>query len=98
MEVAKVVSTQDVKIQGVTVTVSPNPFSEKTTFTIAGWAGKQPKLLLYDLQGRLLQEVLFNNAQLELHKNQLSSGMYFYRIEADGKSLDAGKIIVERID
>ncbi|NJK83847.1 MAG: T9SS type A sorting domain-containing protein [Saprospiraceae bacterium] len=41
---------------------------------------------------------MFNNAQLELHKNQLSSGMYFYRIEADGKSLDAGKIIVERID
>ncbi|NJK83846.1 MAG: hypothetical protein HC912_08575 [Saprospiraceae bacterium] len=48
VEVAKVVSTQDVKIQGLTVTVSPNPFSEKTTFTIAGWAGKQPKLLLYD--------------------------------------------------
>lgn len=95
VEVAKVVSTQDAKIQGVTVSIAPNPFSEKTTFTVQGWTGKQPKLLLYDLQGRLLQEALFSNAQLELYKNQLSSGMYFYRIEADGKSLDSGKIIVE---
>ncbi|MEM6697867.1 MAG: hypothetical protein AAF599_05700, partial [Bacteroidota bacterium] len=37
-----IVSTNDPQVEGVSVTVGPNPFAETTLFTIDGWNGQVP--------------------------------------------------------
>ena len=90
-----IVSTNDPQVEGVNVTVGPNPFAETSLFTIEGWNGAIPRIHLFDATGKLLQQQQFQGSKLLFNKAQLSRGVYFYQIEADGVLLSDGKLLIQ---
>ncbi|MFH1861713.1 MAG: T9SS type A sorting domain-containing protein, partial [bacterium] len=65
----------------------PNPFNPLTTITFSLPEAAQVKLAVYDLQGRMVAELVNGMRAASLHNvtwdaSRLASGLYFYRIEA----------------
>ena len=91
----QVVSTQDNLVKGVNVLVSPNPFLETALFQIQGWEGETAIFRLFEASGKMLRQESFKGNQLLFNKKDLTAGLYFYQIEANGLRLDTGKVIIE---
>lgn len=77
------------------VTVYPNPFEEATTLHLKGVPEQTKEFRLVDLTGRVIQRVNFNDNQLELSRNNLPTGIYFYSILMNNQILDSGKLILK---
>lgn len=84
---------EQVALPNVQVKVYPNPFDEVATIEIIGEAFTQVEFELYDLTGRLLYQKTANSSSFVIHKADLTKGVYLYRIIADGKLLNTGKLI-----
>ncbi|MEM9848528.1 MAG: T9SS type A sorting domain-containing protein, partial [Bacteroidota bacterium] len=95
VEISEFVSTEETSIAGLTVAVSPNPFIESALFQIEGWNSKAAHLQLFDATGKLLQTQSFQADQLLFQRAELSSGLYYYRVELDGQLLNGGKLIIQ---
>jgi hypothetical protein len=68
----------------------PNPFNAQTTIRFAIPESRQVKLTIYDLLGRQVETVLDEYRQAGVHTvtfdaTHLSSGVYFYRLQAGYK-------------
>ena len=77
------------------ISIYPNPFTTTTNFTLQG-THHNPTLFFYNLLG---QEVgaycIGTNKQFTIQRNQLPSGMYFYKLIEDNKEvLGIGKFII----
>ena len=77
---------------GVTVTAQPNPFHEQTTLQVSGVTIEQGLFTLFDAQGKIVQTQTFRGNRIELERKTLDQGLYFFRINADGKSVAGGKL------
>jgi len=76
-----------------TVQVFPNPASDKLTFK---WndSARQLSLTIYNTNGKIvLQDFISNNSTVPI--NNLSGGMYIYRLTNDGQPVSTGKISVK---
>ncbi|MCH2081234.1 MAG: T9SS type A sorting domain-containing protein [Saprospiraceae bacterium] len=77
------------------VEVFPNPMDEKTVISIpTGLDGI--RFRLFDTQGRELRTLTASkgSTQLEFNRQQLPSGMYFYRIEDESGRFQSGKLMI----
>lgn len=76
----------------------PNPFNPTTNISFEVSKKMNVVVNIYDLTGKLIQ-TLFNGVkepgryEIQFNATQLSSGMYFYKIEADGFT-DTKKLIL----
>lgn len=86
-------STQEIFVEGVTINVYPNPFSEIATFEIEGMQIQDGVFQLFDAHGRLLRVINFEGAKYEFHANDLQTGMYWYRIISGTQIIASGKMI-----
>jgi uncharacterized repeat protein (TIGR01451 family) len=77
----------------VLVNVYPNPFHEMATVEIEGKEFIEIEFVLYDLTGRVLYQKTTNETSFNINKPDLTQGIYIYRIVADGKLLNTGKLI-----
>lgn len=78
-----------------TITIAPNPFNEKTRFTVDGIAYGY-NFELYNISGKLEQRITsIQNSTFELERNGLSAGMYFYKIIPKNGVEMQGKIVVQ---
>ncbi len=85
----------------LTINVSPNPFTEHTTFELI--ENNKPfnsdfnstKFQLFDALGRLIKSEKINNYQFNFNKNDVSNGLYFFKIINDGKVIGNGKLMVQ---
>ena len=75
------------------IKVYPNPFSESTTFEIAGVEGEQVNILLFDLTGKKVSSISGAN-KVELHRGELTNGIYFYSVSNDAGIIANGKVII----
>ena len=80
------------------IAISTNPFSTFTTLNLQGTC-HNPSLFIYNLLGQVV-ETYYNtslpNQQITIPRNQLSSGMYFYKVIDENKEvLGIGKMIIE---
>ena len=89
-----ITSAKEVFVPGVRVKVYPNPSSESVTFDVEGQDFRKLHLSVFDLDGKLVKRQAYSGNQFTLFRDQLSSGMYVYRLEAEGKLIDTGKFIV----
>ncbi|MBK9335012.1 MAG: T9SS type A sorting domain-containing protein [Ignavibacteria bacterium] len=70
----------------------PNPFNPKTKISFELQKAGNVKLTVYDIQGKNIA-VLVNgkkqtgNYEVEFDGSNLSSGVYFYRLEISGKKI-----------
>lgn len=74
--------------------IYPNPTKEIITIKFASYI-ENSKFELFDLQGKIVYNEKINESNNSIHLNQLSNGIYFYRISTDGKSLQTGKLSKE---
>ena len=79
------------------VNVYPNPFKEYTTVSI----GSSVQLTgaafyLYDVLGKQVKVISnIHSYEIKLERNNLPSGLYFYRFVNNNKQLSSGKLILE---
>lgn len=80
-----------------TIKVYPNPFSETTTIEIAD--SKQfnidLELRIYDIYGKQVQLLgAIKSSKVQVHRNGLSSGIYFYEINDGLDRIGKGKLMI----
>ena len=79
----------------VKVIVYPNPFSERADFEIENAPlSKESKFSLYDLSGKLIRTEMFYGTKFEFIRQNISAGLYVFKIENDGVRIATGKLVV----
>ncbi|MGH1338818.1 MAG: DUF7619 domain-containing protein [Aureispira sp.] len=86
------------KGQDLTVTAFPNPFNQATTLRVEDSKTYQKLTVqVYNALGQPVAQASStnNNQEIILQRQHLSTGIYFYQLEGDGKLLHAGQLIVQ---
>lgn len=91
-----IVDTDNRPTQLEKLNIYPNPFQTEANIEIIGktpWS--QFKFRVFDLQGRLIDQQIYteNRFVYRRHPN-LRTGMYIFRLEADGMLIGSGKLLV----
>lgn len=82
----------------VEVRAFPNPFDNYTTIQLEGEEDNVQNLevFLYDITGRQVRwEQVQHQNYLELARQDLQAGVYFYRVEANKKLVGTGKLMIQ---
>lgn len=92
-----VTGIEDLVYDNVNVIVSPNPFTTKTLIRIIGEEPRAYSLMLCDVYGRVIKtmEQGSNLHEFELLREDLSTGIYYYRIMDGAATVHAGKICAQ---
>ncbi len=72
------------------VSVSPNPFSNQLTFSLAD--NEQTTVLLYNFLGQQVLQQTFTNSTT-INTAQLAEGIYFYELRNSKETLKTGKLV-----
>ena len=80
----------------------PNPFNPSTTITFALPVDASVSLKIYDVSGKLIADVIqsrsytvgFHNYTFNSQLYGMSSGIYFYSLEADGNLVDTKRMVL----
>jgi len=85
------------KNQNNIVSLYPNPFSNTCTIRIDGNNLSNAEFNVYDLLGQEIKSIsIGNNKEITLSRDNLSSGMYFYRlIQNKTEVISNGKFVIE---
>ena len=76
--------------------VAPNPFAESADMELTGYKGDAPiQLNLYDSLGRLVRRDQYSSPRFTFQRGRLGDGIYFYQVQAGGRRLDSGKLIIQ---
>jgi hypothetical protein len=86
------------EVHNNTFTISPNPFSEQTTFNFSLENAGQVEVEIFDSNGRLVfsqqKHMQAGKNKIEIQKaNLVTNGIYFYKIKTDQR-VDSGKLIL----
>jgi hypothetical protein len=91
-----ITSTPKLFAAGVAVQVEPNPFTEAAFFNVESLDDFENfTISVYDQTGRLLRQIQHTGNRIPLERGNLTAGLYFYKIEADGRLLNTGKLIAQ---
>lgn len=81
---------------GVEIKVQPNPFVESAIFEVLTQnAVEKVDFELYDVTGRLIRKEKFSGKRFEFKRQTLNAGLYFYKVAADGRRINSGKILIQ---
>jgi hypothetical protein len=72
------------------ISLSPNPFSNKLSFSIAN--NEQTTISLYNFLGQQILQQTFTNSTT-INTEQLADGIYFYELRSSKGTLKAGKLV-----
>ncbi len=75
--------------------IYPNPFVDAVNFELDD-SYREIDFNLYDVSGRKLIQKHYDNSHFQFQKGDLGAGIYFYKIESEGKFLASGKIILKQ--
>ena len=75
--------------------VYPNPFVGEVNFHLSGVAAAaSTRLTVVNTQGKMEYDTRFTGSDYVLRKNDLTQGVYFFRMEIEGKTIASGRLIV----
>lgn len=89
-----VMTTHTPNAAGMNVTVAPNPFHDFTIFKIDNSDVQRLEFQLYQADGKLLRNEIYDTSTFRFEKEDLRAGMYFYRLSVDGMQVGSGKILI----
>ena len=89
-----IVKNKEIFLPNADLRVYPNPARDVVNFELSGVEARQYTLQLYDIQGRLLVNQIFNQPTFRLFRPQLPAGTLFYWLAADGKPVASGKLLI----
>jgi YVTN family beta-propeller protein len=84
-------SSQDVTNPQLKISVYPNPFTSQITIDADVKSGDELDFSCYDLRGRKMFSRKVTKSSINMEN--VPSGVYFYRINRDGRQISAGKIL-----
>ncbi|MES2764172.1 MAG: YCF48-related protein [Bacteroidota bacterium] len=77
-----------------TISLYPNPATNKLNISLSGKAVKQTAVHIYDLQGKELMTSILDENQTTLNVEALQSGLYFVKITTEQGS-ETKKLVIE---
>ena len=77
---------------GLELDVYPNPAASFTTFYLKSARPMQGRLVLSDAQGRIARAQTFQTTVFDVSLTGLPPGLYFFRLESEGRVVAAGKV------
>lgn len=78
------------------VKVFPNPFRDKTQIIVESNELKNPVLLLMNIEGQLIKTIpSTNNTTFDVYREDLSNGMYLFKIMQNNETIANGKVVVQ---
>ncbi len=80
---------------GAKVEVFPNPFTEFANFQIKEVNAKRYTFEVFDAAGKRVLTNTHKHPDFRLDWYQLSPGVFFYRLSADGKPVASGKVVAQ---
>jgi hypothetical protein len=88
-------STNEPGLRQLPVTISPNPFGTTTLLQFPNPAGHPYRVEIFDANARLVRQYHdIRNGQLSIDRNQLSAGVYSYRLSGQN-ALVTGKLVIQ---
>jgi len=91
----QITGTDNVLEENISVNVYPNPFENSAILSVSGGDFENLELEIIDLSGRVLRRQFSNGSnQIQIDRGNLLQGLYFYRLSADGKLLNTGKMVI----
>ncbi|WP_197043877.1 T9SS type A sorting domain-containing protein [Aureispira sp. CCB-QB1] len=80
----------------IEVTIYPNPFKQMTTLEVKGKDYKELELGVFDVTGRMIKQVTSTQQnRIELSRDAMIRGVYFYQLKGDGQLINTGKVVVQ---
>ena len=76
------------------ISIYPNPFISSTYINLKD-ISEERKFELFNVLGIKVKTIKLNKEIIQLNKDNLSSGIYFYRVTDISKIIETGKLIVE---
>ena len=95
------ITTENLAVTGNTsskVKIFPNPFSHSTRITLNKEGQQEGTAVLFEVfnnLGEQVKAVYTKDQQFDFYRDELSTGIYFYRVSQDGQQLNSGKIIIQ---
>jgi hypothetical protein len=92
------VSIKEISSEDVNLSIYPNPASTNLTIDYSiNSDSKNAKIDVYDVVGQkvMTHALINNNDKLNINLNSLTSGVYFYTIKVDDKTLRTERVIVK---
>ena len=74
--------------------LAPNPFSISTRLAFKNDNEEELELIINDMQGRIVQEMMTTGDEFIISGLNLKSGLYFFRVFSQGQVLFNGKLLV----
>ena len=88
--------------ENLSLKIYPNPFKESATLEIkdSGKSSMNLEMNIYDVFGRTVQENKISNLKSQIKRENLKSGIYFYKIISFGEDgrrnvVSTGKLCIE---
>jgi uncharacterized repeat protein (TIGR01451 family) len=87
-------------LPNVQINVFPNPFNAEATVDIQGFEKITPlsnlsHFRVFDAVGRQLRSEKFEGTEFRFKKQDLTTGLYFFRIENNGQLIGTGKFLIK---
>lgn len=85
------------QIENTELKVYPNPFTDEATFVIGSSVVlKDASLHVYDILGKeVVSLVNIQNHEFKMQRNNMTTGIYFYRLVNDSKMIGSGKLMIK---
>jgi N-acetylneuraminic acid mutarotase len=82
--------------QNFATQVYPNPARLNATIEFDNYSNKNHNLIIYNASGRIVRTISdISTGKVEIEKQDLASGLYFYQLRDEKQILGTGKIIFE---
>lgn len=78
----------------ISINVSPNPFTVATTIEINGINYQDIQVQILDVSGKTIKILQTEQQPITVQRDNLSQGLYFYRLIGDQKLVQTGKLVV----
>ncbi len=79
------------------ISIYPNPFTSSITIDLTGsLTDNKAEVMIYNILGELVISTTINKQITSIATNDLVSGIYFYKIIENGKSIQSGRLISQQ--
>jgi len=87
-------SVPEIELKETFFSVYPNPATNNVTISLEGVKANKLSLIIYNMEGRVVKEVDFDNqSNMTINIENLSGGMYLFQLQAD-KTVSMSKVTI----
>lgn len=78
----------------VAVRITPNPLTDSALLEVSGSQPGEHRLTITNVNGAVVKVTEAASPRFEMHRGELSPGLYFFKIERNGVFVVSGKLVI----